>query len=125
MVPYFSTKKSEMYGIWATFPNEPALRAQLLSSWLAELSDEDNMEICLHQFNRVADGTIVEAVVTSFPVRVHVTINTVCIAQTFFPNKNDEELSQSIELSFPDAMELILKWRETRKQWQQMHPLRS
>lgn len=102
--------------IWANFPNEPKPRASLLFELIWSLTYEGTPELYLERFAQVeADKN--ESVMRSFAVRTYISRARVLLEQAQFPDPAEESNPARTELSFEEARDLILRWRDVIAEW--------
>ena len=98
------------------FPKEPPMRARLLAHWLIEgMSLDLDLNRTIEQFARVEAGEP-EISVGIFTVTSYISKERVRLEQAFFPCPEEEANPASTELSFAEAKELILRWRDAMEE---------
>ena len=106
---FYVTKADSLY---VRFRNEPPMRARLLSDWLDEgMAMKENIDQFLEDFARVEAGEP-EVSMGLLLVTCYVSKERVRLEQAFFPCPEEEANPASTELSFAEAKELILRWRD-------------
>lgn len=110
--------------IWAKFPDEPVPRANLLFQWIQSMSAEGTPEMYLDPLDRIEAGES-EIKVETFALTSHFSLKRVILEQACFSNPADECNPARTELSFAEARDLILRWRDAKAEWRKTHPYTS
>lgn len=106
---FYITKADSLY---VRFPKEPPMRARLLEDWIHEgMSLDLDLNRALEEFARVEAGES-EISVGTLLTTSYVSKERVRLEQAYFSSPEEEAHPASTELSFAEAKELILRWRD-------------
>lgn len=118
--PEFYVTKTDSF--YVRFPKEPDPRAWLLVDWLADgMIYDEEIDRFLDRFARVEAGEL-EVEAGALLVWTYISKERVLLRQDHFASPEEEENPATTELSFDEAKELILKWRDAKAAWEKSLP---